>query len=407
MILTIATVLTLILCELALRCFFEQPSNVIINLSVKSNDNYDSQHVTLTEHPEEGGVYIETSAGRRLRPNTNIIIKNHSLSKREIKISINSLGYRNPELKNKTKKRILFLGDSITFGDYLAETETFVRLVENIYNTKNSNPQNQIETINAGVGSIGLESEIAILKETGLSVKPDIVILDFYLNDFEQSPGVKLLKVPKLLNNLWLAHYAYKTASIIRMRLSKNANSWENPRKLRIWMNEIKNSSATANSNTSAITLSDTITAARIREQEEFNNLIIRNIRDWGLAWSATAWNDMQPFFDELKHLSDRHHFKLMFIAFPVAEQVKMQFVDDFPQRKLRETAKRLNIPFLDMLPTLRTAYQKTYNITELFYDHCHHTPAGNLIIANTISNFINNYLADNSNISGLKNIPQ
>ena len=134
LILTIATVLTLILCELALRCFLNQPSNVIINLSVKSGDNYDSQHVNLTEHPEQGGVYIETSAGRRLRPNTNIIIKNHSLSKREIQISINSLGYRNPELKNKTKKRILFLGDSITFGDFLAETETFVRLVENIHN---------------------------------------------------------------------------------------------------------------------------------------------------------------------------------------------------------------------------------------------------------------------------------
>jgi len=115
----------------------------------------------------------------------------------------------------------------------------------------------------------------------------------------------------------------------------------------------------------------------------------------------------MQPFFDELKHLADRHHFKLMFVAFPVAEQVKMQFVDDFPQRKLLETAARLNIPVLDLLPTLRAAYQKTYNIKELFYDQCHHTPAGNLIIANTINNFIDNCAADNSNISGLKNIPQ
>ncbi len=56
--------------------------------------------------------------GVRLNPNVSALIKNHTLSGRDVRIQTNSIGLRYSELAPKqiSKKRILFLGDSITFG---------------------------------------------------------------------------------------------------------------------------------------------------------------------------------------------------------------------------------------------------------------------------------------------------
>jgi hypothetical protein len=114
------------------------------------------------------------------------VIENHSLSKRRIEIRTNSLGYRNPEIGEKRGLRVLFLGDSVAFGDFLPEEETFVRLVESKARAEGEN----WEVINAAVGAVSLENELAILKETGIGLEPDVVVLGFYLNDFLESPGV-------------------------------------------------------------------------------------------------------------------------------------------------------------------------------------------------------------------------
>ena len=66
--------------------------------------------------------------------------------------------YRNREISSKTKPRVLFLGDSITFGDYLPEEETFVRRVE----TLSANGARPLETVNAGIGAIGLQNALSI-----------------------------------------------------------------------------------------------------------------------------------------------------------------------------------------------------------------------------------------------------
>jgi hypothetical protein len=96
------------------------------------------------------------------------------------------------------------LGDSITFANYLREESTYVHLV----GTLGAQMGRSWNTINTGVGTIGLANELAILKETGLSVHPDVVVLDFYLNDFQESPGVFMVQPPALLSWSWGARYA-------------------------------------------------------------------------------------------------------------------------------------------------------------------------------------------------------
>src|SRR5262249_11426859 len=118
-------------------------------------------------------------------------------------IRTNSLGYRGPEIGPKTRTRILFLGDSITLGHYLPEEETFVARVESLSATTGA----PLQTINAGIAAAGLQGELAILPETGLQTERDVVVVDFYLNDVQGSPGVHVHRLPGAIAWSRLAQY--------------------------------------------------------------------------------------------------------------------------------------------------------------------------------------------------------
>ena len=297
--LIIISVIFLFFCfvEICLRILIDPPENIILTKNETQRiDKTPKQAILLPSHPEDGGVYFETPAGRRLMPNLDVVIENHSLSKQKIIIKTNSLGYRNKELSVKTKKRILFLGDSITFGDYLNEENTFVRLTEKLLEKKGAD----FETINAGVGSIGIENELAILRETGLSTKPDIVILGFYLNDFEQSLGIKMLRTPVKLKWSWTARLLFKNLSIFKAIFKKeNASALAvNSKEMRIWFNEINSKYPEQSGDFKNSNLA-------------FNKIIRENIRDWGMSWSEKGWTKMLPVFEEFSRLSKIHNFKL------------------------------------------------------------------------------------------------
>ena len=146
---------------------------------------------------------LATERGFRHRPNSEVVIKNHPYSPQALlSFKTNSIGYRNREIGPKTGRRILFLGDSITFGLGMPEENTFVRLVEDQARQRGEN----WETINSAVKGLGMNAELAILTETGLALQPDLVVLDFYLNDFQESPGIYLTRLPGILNQSRLAH---------------------------------------------------------------------------------------------------------------------------------------------------------------------------------------------------------
>ena len=72
---------------------------------------------------------------------------------------------------------------------------------------------------------------------------------------------------------------------------------------------------------------------------------------------------------------------------FPVRLQVEAAFVEDSPQRRLREATDRAEIPVLDLLPIMRDAHARGEG--PLFFDHCHHTRRGSALFASPIHRFI------------------
>jgi lysophospholipase L1-like esterase len=76
--------------------------------------------------------------------------------------------------------KILVLGDSITqWGKYV---DYFTQLLHEQYNNKD------VEVINAGVMGYDTELEYRFLKYRGLRLKPDLLILQFCVNDFRGTP---------------------------------------------------------------------------------------------------------------------------------------------------------------------------------------------------------------------------
>jgi len=269
-----------------------------------------------TAGPRRDVFMIPTDRGFRHAPNSEVVVVHPATPDTPTLYKTNSLGYRNPEIGPKRGERILFLGDSITLGLALNEADTFPRLVEDLARRDGLG----WETINAGVNGLGTNGELAVLSETGLSVSPDVVVLGFYLNDFLESPGIYLTRLPGPLERSVLAHQLANVASRL-LYLS--------PSKL-------------------------------------------------------------EGLIAEFARLSREHRFRFRVVAFPVRHQVEATPLFDYPQRRLREITRALDIPLLDLLPRLRDEHARSKTTdSPMFFDQCHLTPRGSRIVARSMYEFL------------------
>lgn len=104
-----------------------------------------------------------------------------------VDVQTNSEGFRDREFdlnKSPDTKRILVIGDSVTFGWGVSVENTYPKILERRLNNKNPS-QKKYEVINTGVGNYNTAQEVALLKERGLKYKPDVIVLGFFINDPE------------------------------------------------------------------------------------------------------------------------------------------------------------------------------------------------------------------------------
>ena len=105
------------------------------------------------------------------------------ISKFGIRVQINSIGLRSPEIaspKPAGQKRVLALGDSVTFGWGVPEEESFSRRLEGALRQQLACP---VEVINAGVSGYGTVEEADYFTHEGLGVEPDVVLVYYAEND--------------------------------------------------------------------------------------------------------------------------------------------------------------------------------------------------------------------------------
>lgn len=95
------------------------------------------------------------------------------------KFTSNLYGYRGPEflpVKDPKLTRVVGIGDSVMMGWGVADEETYMALLNN---------DKEYEAINLGVGGLNAVQEFFHLRDKGLTLKPDLIIIGYVGNDWE------------------------------------------------------------------------------------------------------------------------------------------------------------------------------------------------------------------------------
>jgi GDSL-like lipase/acylhydrolase family protein len=99
----------------------------------------------------------------------------------------NPQGLRGPDIAEQATPgvaRIAFVGDSTTLGWGVAEQDTFAtRVIADLVKAGR-----KVDGFNLGVGNYNTLQELTLFREVGVPLKPDIIVLTYFINDAEPMP---------------------------------------------------------------------------------------------------------------------------------------------------------------------------------------------------------------------------
>lgn len=237
------------------------------------------------------------------------------------RVRINSLGLRDNEIKYKDGFKIFAIGDSFTFGTGVKGEDTFVELLEG--QLRSSFPDLDTEVINGGHGGATINFEYELLRQKGLALKPDIVLIAFYRNDVEDYFSDSQHRKIYTSVAIPFKKYLRKTATyniLMKMNLYVLAK--------RIGRN-IKNAQSISDSK------EDFYNPSLIGQYQEMWQQYLRKLKD---TIELCKENNIEPTL----------------LIIPDEFQVKNAYLASTPQTILKEFALQNNIIVIDPLEILR-----------------------------------------------------
>lgn len=351
--LTLATVIALGAGEIALRLLTAAPP--IVDLGSRHGADV-SVSASESDPRRISNLYLQTDQGLRLRPGVNLEIERYPVGGRRVRISSDELGMRRVEhapVATDDPLRILFIGDSVTFGEGVSDDETFVQKLDG-HTGSGGRPW---RTFNGGIPGYGLANEIELLADVGRAVRPDVAVLVFYLNDAIPSPSVRVFTPPSWLGWSWLVSRLYVVASRVGGRVAASDRFLPEPGLVHAWQQEVR---------------ADGENPSRVEAA--------RHLADWGVAWSDGVWAYLEPLVARFAERSRELGASPVLMVSPLADQIDV--LDDFPQRRIREIGRRVGVPVVDLLPGLR---EDPRGKGPLFLDHCHYSPQGHALVADVM----------------------
>ncbi len=366
--LTGSTLVALGLCEAGARLLLPPPQTVTVQEKYEAPVGFEKLD-TKAEQSIDSVVLFGGPHGVRLRPNTHGEIHHHILSGRDVVIDVDSLGLRYAELSPKAKDefRVLVLGDSITFGDFVLESETWTGRMEAL----TSGRAKKIRFLNAGLPGAGTAEELALFREIGSRVKPDLVLVGMYLNDAQSGSLFFAKKLPEPWAKSRFLTWFFDRFRLLDTRPFRKAMPGEvDPD----WRETFRAGRRLQ-------------TGDMFNSKDAFDYEIYNAYMDFGLGWNAKAWSIIEGITSALKAAAAGEGAPLAVALFPVHIQV-LGSVENFePQESAARMCSRLHVPFLDFVPVLRKTWQANHE--KLFYDHCHYMPAGYAVLAKETVDFL------------------
>ncbi len=307
-----------------------------------------------------------TPEGPRLIPGVEVPFLFESTTE-PVWVRVNSLGLRGPELPPSSRgRRVLFLGDSVTFGYGVEEDSTFVALFGH------DRAGEGVVAVNGGVEDSGILEERRLLERVGSLVGPSAVVLCFYPNDARPPVGFAqeylhedpldrwFRRHPHLLARWRLAgffHFRYRTL-LMRLHL------YQGPIPARFaWVDAWRE-------------------GGWRHDPLEWQRLVAEARYDWGAGWEEDTWEAVTTELRKILRWCDEHDAVLGVCYFPVQVEVEGPIDASIPASRLGQVCETLGLPFLDLAPILR-------GCGGCFIDQCHLTPEGHRRVASALGSWI------------------
>jgi lysophospholipase L1-like esterase len=150
-----------------------------------------------------------------------------------VPVAFNALGLRDVERSAKPAPgtvRVLALGDSVTFGMGVAQHQTFPRQAEALLNSgRIGDPR--VEVLNMGMPGYNTLHQLAQLREVGLALEPEIVVVGFLYNDVEPSSAQRGTAMPERdERSLGARLRSGINASVLWLKKNSLLFAWASPR---------------------------------------------------------------------------------------------------------------------------------------------------------------------------------
>jgi len=319
-----ASVLTLLVAEAALRLFAPQP---------------------LLHDPD--AFLPDPILGARLRPGfQDLVITTEFRST----WSINEDGHRGPRAGDRGAfpTRILTLGDSFTFGYGVEEEQAWPRRLESLLSAGGAP---RAEVLNLGVGGYGTWEAIRYLDREASRLRPDLVLLAFYVGNDPHD------------NRRWYP-------SVPTFPVGDPAiGTGDRVESVKRWLGSRLHLYSLVSTRADELL----VRAGLRRLVYPFEVDLLRSPPPEGVnaAWEATG-----AAFRELAHLVQRHGFRLRIVVVPMKHQVDDEFWErltsryaslagarevraldrDRPQRIVEDLMMKEGLEWIDLLEGLRKA---------------------------------------------------
>jgi len=216
-------------------------------------------------------------------------------------ISINSHGHRGVEVptsKPPGTVRIMMLGDSLTLGWGVPSKETIANRLQVLLNMTHNNKN--FEIINSGVANTNTEMQVEAFLDKGRLFSPDIVVLNYYINDAEPIPRPK--------KNIFMKYSAAYVFFSLRLEsllgnILKSKNFYE------YYMDLYKE--------------------------------------------GKNGWGQTQKALSRLAEYCRKNEVRLIVVNYPELHQLAPYPFTDVSQ-KIESQAEKLQVPYLNLMPSLQ-----------------------------------------------------
>lgn len=285
----------------------------------------------------------------------------------DVLVKINGKGLRGPEIaydKSPGVSRILFLGDSVTFGNKLDTfEETFPFFIGRELTAQ---LKKKVEVINSGVNGYSPWQEALYLEKEGIKYHPDLVVVTFVLNDVTHKFGLT--------------------------RFGGTGEGWELSHSYSSffeWLADHSGIAYFARRISARIRFGSNVQQGAQRKE----TLNVRSLVDFPQRDDVKeAWKLTLQDMDRIIDLCRGHDIPLLLVISPWRFQLEEDVTEWLPQKIVSDHARTRGVPVIDLLPGLIAEMkQRGGKPVECLKngDSCHFSAFGCQLVADQVSKYI------------------